>query len=207
MEVIEEKQQLRRQMTKRLSSKSTSARAEESKMASQHCVVQLLEPLRLKLGRSLTVFSYISFGHELDTSAVIDNCLQSGDTILVPRVASKTALQLHELHEGQELVVNKMGISEPNKLSPVWPTYRYHEIDVVIVPGLAYDNLGGRIGYGGGYYDRFIAELREDVAVAGSSMPVLASLLFKEQLVDHVPIAQHDFRVDMLIWSQRVLTI
>lgn len=206
MDWIEEKMQLRRVMRELLSSKSADARAKESKLASDGLIALILEPLRLKLGRPLKVFCYISFGNELDTSTIINYCWQHGDSVLVPRVASKTELQLHELNLGHELVVNKMGISEPHKQAPVWEKARYHEIDVVIVPGLAYDSHGGRIGYGGGYYDRFMAQLRENVAGVRTQMPVLASVLFKEQLVEHVPIAQHDFRVDRLITDEHMIS-
>lgn len=206
MELTDKKKQLRHNMRELLFSKSAHIRDTESKLANELLIEQVIVPLRCNLDRPLTVFSYLSFGHELDTSYLIQHCLQAGDTVVVPRVASKTALQLHELYRNQKLVVNKMGISEPEPNSPIFSSARYHEIDLVIVPGLAYDASGGRIGYGGGYYDRFIAHLRSDVEGAGvdAKQPLLVSLLFKEQLINEVPIAPHDFKVNTLITSEKV---
>lgn len=197
-------------MRELLLSKSAHTRVTESKLANELLIEQVIVPLRCNLSRPLTVFCYLSFGHELDTSYLIEHCVQAKDRVLVPRVASKTALQLHELHSNQKLLVNKMGISEPEPNSPIWPKARYHEIDLIIIPGLAYDASGGRIGYGGGYYDRFVAQLcrdaeGEDVDVdVGAKQPLLVSLLFKEQLINEVPIAPHDFTVKMLITSEKV---
>jgi 5-formyltetrahydrofolate cyclo-ligase len=206
MELTDKKKQLRHNMRELLSSKSAHTRVTESKLANELLIERVIVPLRCNLDRPLTVFSYLSFGHELDTSYLIQHCLQAEDTVVVPRVASKTALQLRELHPNQKLVVNKMGISEPESSSPILSPARYHEIDLVIVPGLAYDASGGRIGYGGGYYDRFITHLRIDVEGAGidTKQPLLVSLLFKEQLINEVPIAPHDFKVNMLITSEKV---
>lgn len=206
MELTDKKKQLRHKMRELLLSKSAHTHLTESKLANELLIEQVIVHLRCKLNRPLTVFSYLSFGHELDTSYLIQHCLQAGDTVVVPRVASKTALDLHKLHRDQKLVVNKMGISEPELDSPIFPPTRYHDIDLVIVPGLAYDVSGGRIGYGGGYYDRFIANLRSDVEGlgTGAKQPLLVSLLFKDQLINEVPIASHDFRVDMLITSETV---
>lgn len=206
MELTDKKKQLRHTMRKLLSSKSEHTRAKESMLASELLIAQVISPLRYNLDRPLTVFSYLSFGHELDTSYLIQHFLQAKDRVLVPRVASKTELHLHELHTNQKLVVNKMGISEPEPHTSIWSPEQYHEIDLVIVPGLAYDLSGGRIGYGGGYYDRFIALVRRDTERIGerTKQPLLVSLLFKEQLINEVPIASHDFRVDMLITSEMV---
>lgn len=208
MELTDKKKQLRQDMRELLSSKSSHTRATESELANDLLIERVIVPLRCNLDRPLTVFSYLSFGHELDTSYLIQHCLRAGDTVVVPRVASKTALQLHELHSNQKLVVNKMGISEPEPNSPILPPARYHGIDLVIVPGLAYDVTGGRIGYGGGYYDRFIAQLYRDAegedAGVDAKHPLLVSLLFKEQLINEVPLAPHDFKVNMLITSEKV---
>ena len=68
-------------------------------------------------------------------------------------------------------------------------------IDVIIVPGLAFDRQGGRLGYGSGFYDRFI----EHYEKRGLPHPLKLGVCFETQLLDDVPMEQHDLRVDRII--------
>ena len=70
-------------------------------------------------------------------------------------------------------------------------------IDVVIVPGSAFDREGGRMGYGGGFYDAFLRRLRPEARRIGIG--------FEAQLVEHVPCEEHDLCVDLLVTEERVL--
>jgi 5-formyltetrahydrofolate cyclo-ligase len=82
------------------------------------------------------------------------------------------------------LVASKFGVQEPSG-----PAVNVDEIDFVIVPGLAFTTAGDRLGYGMGYYDRFLP------TVSATSVGVC----FTEQLVDEMPLADHDVRVDMVV--------
>lgn len=76
---------------------------------------------------------------------------------------------------------------------------RATDLDVVVVPGLCFDARGHRLGYGAGYYDRFLSTLRPDALRVG--------VAFDAQVIDHVPNEAHDERVDLLLTEERVIDV
>lgn len=175
-----------------------------------HAEREVLRPLRARKGSKLTVFSYLSFRDEPDTRPLLRNCVERGDVVLVPKVAGNDRISLHLLPAEQDLVSGTWGIPEPDSHIPEWPVSRYGEIDFVLVPGLAYDLQGGRIGFGAGYYDRFMAELRRALeAQAKNGEPVLrAALAFKEQILSGlIPMEEHDFKLDLLFTESGTIYI
>lgn len=112
-----------------------------------------------------TVMMFSSIGSEVETKAALERVLASGCRLVLPRV-DKTNHKLEARVVGalSELQAGVYGIMEPPADAPlVSPT----EIDVVAVPGLAFDRLGNRIGYGAGYYDRFLPLLRKGALAVG----------------------------------------
>lgn len=95
--------------------------------------------------------------------------------------------------EPDALVETKYGLLEPRKKHPVPP----ESLDVVIVPGLAFDSVGGRLGRGGGFYDRFLALARP---------PVSIGVAFEEQIVDHIPLEPHDQQLSAIATPKGLLT-
>ena len=103
------------------------------------------------------VLSYVSFGPEVDTRILIDGLLVEGRRVAVPRVnRAAHAMTFHEIASLDELEPGTMGILEP---APDVPAVSVREMvgSVCLVPGLVFDGAGHRVGYGGGYYDRFLA--------------------------------------------------
>ena len=133
-----------------------------------------------------TVMLFWSFGSEVDTGLIADRLHRSGVRVLLPFLEG---MELHAaVHRaGDELVVSGYGAKEPARRTPVDPS----EIDVVVVPGLAFDREGYRVGYGGGYYDRFLTGLPDGAVRVG--------LCFSEQLVDEVPHGPADQPVDVIV--------
>jgi len=81
------------------------------------------------------------------------------------------------------------------------------DIDVLIVPGVAFDSQGRRIGHGKGYYDRFIARMRQkNDSKSGSLEPVLIAVGMKPSFVDTVPVSANDFMMDRLIFPNEMFT-
>ena len=91
-----------------------------------------------------------------------------------------------------ELEPGFKGILEPRTRMPVDPS----TADVVIVPGVAFDARGNRLGYGGGFYDSFLSECG-DVPRIG--------VCFEVQVVDEVPVAEHDLPVDVIVTESRTI--
>lgn len=134
------------------------------------------------------IHCYVSFRNEVDTHALIEDALGRGIQVVVP-VNKLEQKQLHHYRiEGlHELEVGPFGILVPK------PAFRrpipIEDVDLVVVPGLAFDLCGHRIGFGGGFYDRFLASI---------ACPAIA-LAYEVQVMERVPSGPHDQRVDRII--------
>jgi len=140
----------------------------------------------------------LPFGSEWDTLALVRAALAAGKTVAVPRVDIKTRmLELHAIADPErDVVAGYRDIPEPR---PACPRISRDAIDFVLVPGVAFDRWGRRLGYGGGYYDRLLPLLSpRAVRVAGA---------FELQLVDRVPAAPHDIAVEAIVTESRALAV
>lgn len=138
-----------------------------------------------------TVLAYAGFGSELETDAFLRHTLNEGKTLLLPRVnREKRLLDVYEVRDpAQDLEAGTWGIREPgpDRCTPADP----HLVDFVLVPGLAFDANGGRLGYGAGFYDGLLSR----------SVPPSAWLVagaFEAQIVEEVPMEVHDVPVDVV---------
>ena len=140
----------------------------------------------------------LPFRGEWDTLALVRAALAAGKTVAVPRVDIGTRmLELHAITDPErDIGAGYRDIPEP---LPACPRISRDAIDFVLVPGVAFDRQGRRLGYGGGYYDRLLPLLSPRAArVAGA---------FELQLVDRVPAAPHDVAVDAVVTESRALTV
>lgn len=147
--------------------------------------------------KASNVMIYVSFGSEVMTRPIIDDMLNNGKRVFIPVTVPKTkALIVSELKNyDDDLVVGHFGVLEPKEdtLRPVEPNI----LDLVIVPGVAFDRRGYRIGYGGGYYDRFLPRLPDKATTV--------SLAFDMQLIDHIPTSQYDIPVEYIITEKQFI--
>lgn len=137
------------------------------------------------------VLLYASFGSEVDTSPLIEAAREAGKEVALPRVEGKR-MTLHQFEAGAPLVPNRWGIPEP---AAQLPEIEPKGIDLVVVPGLAFDRRGGRLGYGGGYYDRLLATANQAFRV-GIAMTV--------QVVESLPSNRLDAPMDILVTEMDV---
>jgi 5-formyltetrahydrofolate cyclo-ligase len=140
----------------------------------------------------------LPFGSEWDTLPVVRAALAAGRTVAIPRVdVQARMLELHAISDPQrDTVAGHQGIPEP---LPDRPRVSRAAIRFVLVPGVAFDLAGRRLGYGGGYYDRLLPLLSPDVACVAGALEI--------QLVDRVPAAPHDLPVDAIVTESRLLTL
>lgn len=136
-----------------------------------------------------TFFVFVSVGSEIETRILIDTLLVCGKQVAVPFCDPRTkhmgAYQIDSLHALQK---GFYGIPAPD---PVHSTELTPDVlDVILVPGIAFSRTGHRIGYGGGYYDRFLGHPASNALNVG--------LAFGMQIVDTVPIEDYDKPVDLL---------
>ena len=134
--------------------------------------------------RARTLHTYVgSLPGEIDTHALIGAARAQGKRVLVPVVAGRRESLRHaEIDSPGELSRGPLGLLQPRS-----PRFVEPAADLVLVPGLLFDRRGGRIGRGGGYYDRFLAGL------AGGER---IGLIYDELFVDRVPTEDHDVAVD-----------
>jgi 5-formyltetrahydrofolate cyclo-ligase len=143
------------------------------------------------------IFLFASFRSEVDTSGVMRQLLGEGKRVVLPVVDREGhRLLLYEIKDVAELSAGYMGIPEPSvrteeKLADI------NEVDAAVVPGAAFDPIGNRIGYGGGYYDILLSGLREKI-------PVIA-IAYEEQVADSIPSEPHDIKVDLIVTDRRTI--
>ncbi len=151
-----------------------------------------------EIGAAGHLFVYAGFRSEVQTGDFIDQCLAAGKTVSVPvtLVESSSLLAVRITDPKAQLRPGYCGIPEPppslaerNRVDPA-------TIDVVIVPGSVFDSRGGRLGYGGGYYDRFLS------GQAPGALRI--ALAYDLQVVDRVPMEPHDQRMDRVVTEKTI---
>jgi 5-formyltetrahydrofolate cyclo-ligase len=139
-----------------------------------------------------TVLTFLSVGTEVETRGMVDRLREQGARVLVPVVEDGT-IEAVELLPGAPLATSSFGILTPADGWVVEPA----EIDMVVTPGLAFDRTGSRLGFGGGYFDRFLPRLRSDCLVV--------AVAFHEQVIDEVPGGALDVPVHAIVTDQEVI--
>jgi 5-formyltetrahydrofolate cyclo-ligase len=138
------------------------------------------------------VAAYLSMPTEPGTGPLIDAVREAGHAVLVPRVSDER-LEWVTLTDGVALVDGPMGIREPVGTAAASDTLA--SVDLLLIPGLAVDGQGRRLGQGGGFYDRALA----GVPAHADGGPLRVIVLFDDEVVDEVPTESHDCRVDAVL--------
>lgn len=141
---------------------------------------------------SQTISIFVSYASEVDTINIIKRMFDDHKKVCVPRVISKeNGMKMYALNSFKDLNKGFKGIPEPSiactEISP-------KEIDLIVIPGSAFDRTGSRIGYGGGFYDRYLQLL--DITTKQ------IAISYSIQLLEHVPTEPFDLKVPCLITDQ-----
>jgi 5,10-methenyltetrahydrofolate synthetase len=146
--------------------------------------------------QSGVVLAYSSFGSELQTAGFLRHVLDDGKTLVLPRVnRERRLLDLHEVRDpARDLEAGTWGIREPRP--DRCPRVEPEAIDFVVVPGVGFDPRGGRLGYGGGYYDRLLAGY-------SNARPLLVAGAFEIQMVEEVPVEEHDTLMNLIVTERK----
>ncbi len=147
----------------------------------------ILQNVCALFAHSHTFFVYYSFGSEADTRAIIRALLSEGKRVLLPRVEGDAIVPV-EYRAGEELSKGRFGVSEPQGKAFVG------EADVILIPLLAVNSRGYRLGYGGGYYDRYLK----------NTAAVKAGIGYDFQLTDEFTEEEWDEPLDVLITEKGV---
>lgn len=195
-----DKQQLRKIMEAKRQQLSEEQRRSGSELISRFALDTCL-PLVLSSARP-TLFTFMPFRSEVDVTPLTRWWWEAGNQVVVPKVdKALQTMEAYEISSFEELEPGAWGIPEPRSAATSLATLA--AIDVMIIPGLAYDRQGGRLGYGSGFYDRFL----ERYDVMGLPHPFKLGVCYETQLQDELPMEQHDLRVDRMITEEGVYNI
>ena len=188
-DMLADKKVLRREMLARRRALSTAERTRASKMICAR--VQALTVLQ----EARTMMLYASTEEEINLYPLMEVLLTEGRRIVLPEITGGGVMEARELPAMDALTDGTFGILSPDPMrgNIVAP----EEIDVIIVPGAAFDENGGRLGLGGGYYDRFLPR-------AGNAVRLV--LAFDFQIVPDVPMGAQDARVDVILTERRMIS-
>ena len=183
------KEQLRARLQKCLLEISEEQRTEKSQKACKNLVSTS------QFQKASTIMMYLSLPHEVDTSEAVLHSWQLGKTVVMPKVSWQQRhmipVQINSLETG--FSTGASGLRNPISGVPV----PIEEIDLVVAPALGFDRQGNRLGRGASFYDRFFANSGLWASRCGFA--------FSEQVVDTVPVIEHDEPVDFLVTDKEVL--
>ena len=144
--------------------------------------------------KARTILFYASFRSEVGTLQLLQNSLLNNKTVVLPKVdVQYDGLKLYEMRTMEDLAPGCYGILEP----PANEDRSMHaaDIDLMIIPGVAFDEHFNRMGYGNGFYDRLLSHKKA---------PAIA-LAYEEQIVAHIPVDEHDVKMDKIITDKRII--
>lgn len=181
------KQEIRREMKKRRASLSLPQREEASR--------QIAELLRQQecYRQAAVLLSYASFRDEVDTRPIIEAARSDGKRVALPHI-SGTSMAFYYIRAWEDLMPGYQGIPEPPVTSPLEESGSA----LLLLPGLAFDTNFQRLGYGAGYYDRFLAE------TTGRWSFYKLALAFPCQIIDKLPSEPHDIPLDGILTPENI---
>lgn len=146
---------------------------------------------------SKAIFIYVSMDSEINTLEIIKEVLSSGKRVAVPKVIP---VSLKKRYMKALKIDSMLELNESGAFGILEPSYECEdisgEVDLVIVPGLAFDLEGNRLGYGGGYYDRFLSKYPNSKKIA---------LCYDFQILKEIPHEFFDEKVDLIISEKRTI--
>jgi len=169
-----------------LRARMRACRASADPLLSERACARILALEEYK--NTQTVLLYHSVGGEVDTIQLIDRMKSDGRQVCLPAITGKGILEARRI---DCLVPGAYGIP-----CPEGPVVQPEEIDLIVVPGLAFDKSCHRLGQGGGYYDRYLPKCR------GTTI----GLAFDCQVVDDLPLEDHDIQLDLLATESTLYT-
>ena len=177
------KKELRKQI---VGLKKQHPQEERDKLSQEVCSRVLKSP---QWADAETILLYHALSDEVNTDALIEQAQRQGKHILLPVVVADD-LELRTYTGKESMKVGAFGILEPT--GPVFPLSEYGQIQLVIVPGMAFDSVGHRLGRGKGYYDRLLPRLTKTYKMG---------ICWNFQFLGQIPAETHDVKMDEIIYN------
>ena len=186
--IAEQKRIIRAQVRARLAAVAPAERARRSTEA----MVRLCSQAEWQEARA--VLGFLPLADELDLSGALRDAIDAGKVVALPRYLPERGVYGAAQYRGEFLDKGRFGIAEPPANAPELPL---KQLDFVLVPGVAFDGFGGRLGRGKGFYDRLLAE------IGGRKCGVALD----EQVVERLPSESHDVPMDFVLTPTRWIAI
>ncbi len=145
--------------------------------------------------KACEIYCYVSVRHEVETSCIIRESLRAGKRVAVPKVLGKRNMEFYFIDRAEELLPGGWGIPEPEGRGERLALPGKDAL--FIVPGVAFDRTGTRLGYGGGFYDAYLSRYPHCQT---------AALAFEVQLTERIPAACYDVRISTIITEKGIVT-
>ncbi len=190
---VSAKEALRKVMTLRRDELSRQERSKRSKQACKFAS-EIMNRLQFQ-----SMMIYVPFRSELDSRPLVEWAWEQEIQVIVPRsLPTDRSMELYKLQAWDELITGAYGIQEPDPLRA--QKWNHPGPDIIWVPGLAFDRKGGRLGYGGGYYDRLSDRLSQGAqGNAKIGEPLWMGIGYEVQVLEHIPMEEHDRVLDGLV--------
>ncbi|MBN2127634.1 MAG: 5-formyltetrahydrofolate cyclo-ligase [Candidatus Diapherotrites archaeon] len=184
--ISELKQKLRNEFIEKRKSIPAKKRKQKSKLIAEK-LFSLPEFLNAK-----KIMVYHSFKEEVETDLIIQKAHETGKEVFVPDIhdAENCLMNCVKIEKETELEMDCFGICKPKKQELIHPK----ELDLVIVPGIAFDLNGNRLGWGKGYFDRFLKKCKKCIFIG---------LAFEEQITEKIPADEMDVKINIIITEKQ----
>jgi 5-formyltetrahydrofolate cyclo-ligase len=198
--IIEQKARLRKLVSIERSSLQEDLRIQKDEIICQRAIEHLQLEMNFEMQRDYVLYAYIPFRTELNVMPIVEWCWQNEIRVAAPRVLPLLKeLEFHYIKGYEDLQPQPpWGIHEPSVNTPI-VDYHLHP-GYMLVPGVAFDLNRARLGYGGGYYDKFLQTMDEQ-----NVKIYKLALAMDLQIVHEVPCELHDLAVDLIITETRVI--
>lgn len=177
-----------------LNARDALSKDEISKASETICKTLLTLP---EIVNSNTLFIYVSFRSEVSTFSLIEALTAAGKTVTVPitRIKERRLDAIKITDIAADLEPGYCNIPEPTQALCATNIVDPSKIDAILLPGSVFDKRGGRFGYGGGYYDRFVSNIPRAIRMG---------LAFELQVIDEIPLQPHDELLNFVVTESKV---
>ncbi len=135
---------------------------------------------------------YYPTNYEIDDLEILFYFFKKGSIISLPKIKKKSQMEFYKWYKNDPLLTNKYGIPEPVTSNRVYP-------DILLVPMVAFDKELNRLGYGGGFYDRYIQKISKIKKI------VKVGIAFSFQKLKTIPVNKHDEKLDIIITDKEII--
>ena len=186
---------LKNDLRKAMLSKRKSMKVENVSAFSNKIIETIMELPEFKSSKNIML--YLSFNNEVNTYPLVKWCFDNNKTVIAPYCIqhSKEIVPYRITNLSTDLVKSTFGVMEPNKHS--LEKINIEDIDLILVPAVAFDQYCNRIGFGAGYYDRFLCKKPKHTPAIG--------IAYDYQIIDNIPTDEYDVPLDFIITEKRII--